>query len=126
MPGEDLLIGSDGDYVDDGEGAFTLTTSVQPSARHALLDLRGEWPGDPDAGRESLGLAARNSTQGEADLEAESYRVALEQLEEDALISDVDVKVTRVLPTRFQIDVRMRDTQSGGTIEFKNLSEFGV
>ncbi len=126
MPGDDLLIGNDGDYIDDGAGAFTLTETVASTVRHALLDIFGEWVGDPDAGREILGIEGRNSTAAEAELEAESYRVALEPLEEDGLIDDIDIEVVRVLPTRFQVNVRMRDTQSGGTIEFANLNEFGV
>ncbi len=126
MAGDDLLIGDDGDYEDDGAGAFVLTRTVQAAARHALLDRFGEWVGDPDAGRETLGIEGRNSTEAEADLEAESYRVALAKLEADALISDVEITVERVLPTRFQVNVRMRDAQSGGTIEFANLGEFGV
>ncbi len=126
MAGEDLLIGTDGDYLDDGVGGFTLTNTVSSMARHALLDRRGEWPGDPEAGREFFGTAGRNSTEAEALLEAEAYRVALMPLEDDGLIADVEIEVERVLPTRFRIDVRMRDTQSGGTIEFSNLGEFGV
>ena len=125
MPGFDLLIGDDGDYVDDGEGGFALSLTVQASARHALLDELGAWPGDADAGREILGIEGRNSTEGEALLEAESYRIALDRLEDDALIADVEITVERVLPTRFQVDVRMRDTQSGGVIAFPNLNEFG-
>lgn len=126
MPGEDLLIDKDGDYIDDGVGGFTLTDTVASSARHAMLDRFGEWPADPEAGREILGIAGRNSTEAEAELEAESYVVALKPLEDDALIDDVEIDVVRVLPTRFQVNVRMRDTQTGGTIEFENLGEFGV
>lgn len=125
MPGFDLLIGDDGDYVDDGDGGFELTLTVQPSARHALLDLFGEWPADAAAGREQLGIAGRNSTEAQAVLEAESYERALDPLLDDALIADVDITVERVLPTRFQVDVRMRDTQTGGVIAFPNLDEFG-
>ncbi len=126
MAGFDLLIGNDGDYEDDGAGGFTLTQTVQAAARHALLDLRDQWVGDPDAGREQLGIAGRNASEAQAQLEAESYRIALEPLEDASLIADVEITVERVLPTRFQVNVRMRDTQSGGTIEFENLGEFGV
>lgn len=125
MPGFDLQIGNDGDYIDDGSGGFLLTETAQPSIRHQILDRLGDWVGDAGAGRQRYGIAGRNASQQQLDLEIESIRRALEPLEVDQLIDDVQVVATREV-SRFVISVRCRDTQSGGLIDIPDLEEFTV
>jgi len=125
MPGDDLLIGNDGDYVDDGQGGFTLTTTAQPSVRHQLLDRLGDWIGDPEAGREIRGNRGRNASATEMDAERDSHQRALEVLQNEDLIDNIEIEVDRDQLNRFALQTRTRDTQSGGTIEFSTLNEFG-
>ena len=126
MPGEDLLLSNDGDYVDDGAGAFELTTTAQPALRHQLLDRVAEWTGDPGAGREIRGIAGRLNTEEQAELEAESVRVAHQPLVDAGQVADVEVQVDRDTSGRWVVLARARDTQSGNTLVFDNLSGFGV
>ena len=125
MPGEDLKIGNDGDYIDDGNGAFELTTTAQPSLRHQILDRLGEWLGDPDAGREIRGVRGRNSSEAELEAERDSFIRALQRLEAEDIIADIEVDFERDQRGRFVFFIRTRDTQSGGLLEFSQLEEFG-
>jgi hypothetical protein len=125
MPGEDFEIGSDGDYIDDGAGGIRRTLTAQPALRHQMLGLRGQWIGDPDAGREQIGLAGRQNTLAEADAERDRVLKALRTLETEGLITDVQIVVTRDPRGRFFLLCSSRDTQSGGTITVDSLEEFG-
>lgn len=125
MPGLDLQIGNDGDYIDDGVGGFLLTETAQPSIRHQILDRLGEWVGDIGTGRQLYGIAGRNASQQQLDLEIESIRRALEPLETDRIIDDVQISASRDV-SRFIISVRCRDTQSGGLIDIPDLQEFTI
>ena len=126
MAGSDLLYDEFGDYVDDGAGGFVETNTAQPAIRHQLLDLLGDWIGDPDAGRDRRGIKGRANTIREAEIEADSIRVALEVLERDGLIEDIDILVDRDPLGRFAFSITSRDTKSGETITFDNLQSFGV
>lgn len=125
MPGDDLLIGTDGDFVDDGAGGFEFTPTAQPAIRHQVLDRIGEWLGDPTAGREIAGLKGRLNTEEELDEEADSVRNALEKLERDGLITDIQIATDRDPAGRWGLRITCRDTASGGTIAVDTLTEFG-
>lgn len=125
MQGSDLLYDDDGDYIDDGAGGFVETDSAQPAIRHQLLDIKGAWPGDHEAGRERRNKG-RMSTQREADIESDSILEALEVLEVAGLIDDIEIEVSRDKLGRFGHNVSSRDTNSGSTIQFDNLQSFGV
>ena len=126
MAGSDLLYDDAGDYVDDGAGGFVETDTAQPAIRHQLLDLLGEWIGDPEAGRDRRGLAGRSNTIREAEIEADSIAVALQELETAGLIEDSEITVDRDATGRFAFYITSRDTKSGETITFDNLQSFGV
>jgi len=124
MPGFDLQIGSDGDYIDDGQGGFVLTETAQPSIRHQLLDRLGEWVGDPNAGRDRRGLQGRNASGAELALEIESMRRALRPLEKEGIIADVNIAAERQ-GTRFVMAVHCRDTQTGLPVSLSS-EEFSI
>ena len=126
MGGSDLLYSDAGDYVDDGAGGFVETDSAQPAIRHQLLDLLGEWIGDADAGRDRRGVKGRSNTEREAQIEADTIRLALDVLEQAGLIDDITVEYDRDATGRFAFLVTSRDTESGETITFDNLQSFGV
>lgn len=125
MPGEDFLLDSSGDLVDDGEGGFEFTRSAQPAVRHQLLDRLGEWIGDATAGREIRGVAQRQNTQEELENEADTVLVALQVLEDEGLIADSRIEVDRDARGRIGLRITSQDIASGGTIEVSTLGEFG-
>jgi hypothetical protein len=115
-----------GDYIDDGAGGFVETDTAAPAIRHQLLDVLGEWIGDPDAGRDRRGVAGRANTIREAEIEADTLRVALDVLVLEGLIEDVEITTDRDATGRFAFLITSRDTKSGETITFDNLQSFGV
>jgi hypothetical protein len=125
MPGFDLLIGNDGDFVDDGKGGLELTLTAQPSIRHQILDKLGEWIGDCEAGRDILDPGGRFSTEAELTDEADRVRAALKPLESAGIISDIDIEVDRDAQGRFGLLIRCQDTQSGGIVILSNTGIFG-
>jgi hypothetical protein len=125
VPGQDLYLNEDGDYCDDGAGAFITTETAAPALRHQLLGLLGQWVGDSTAGRDRQSISGRNSSEAEADREADGILKALTPLEEDGLIDDIEITVERD-GSRWLVQVTCRDTQSGGTIAFDNLQSFGA
>lgn len=125
MPGQDLFLDDGGDYVPDGKGSFVTTSNASPSIRHQLLDTLDEWVGDTEAGRDRQSIAGRNSSEAEADREADGILRALKPLQNDGLIDDIEIAVNRQ-GSRWVVSVQCRDTQSGGTIKFDNQQSFGV
>ncbi len=125
MAGTDLQIGDDGDYIDDDQGGFAESKSAQPQIRHQMLDDLGAWIGDPDAGRDRR-LEGRQNTLAESELEADSVQNALDVLEGEGLIEDIDILIDRDPQGRFVLAITSRDTGSGETISFDNLQSFGV
>ncbi len=126
MPGEDFLIGDDGDWVDDDAGDFEQTLTAQPAIRHQVLDELGAWVGDANAGREVRPLLGRNNTAAELEQEEDTVINALEVLERAGLITDIETEVDRDERGRHFIAATSRDTQAGGTIDVTTLTEFEV
>lgn len=125
MAGRDLRLDETGDYIDDGEGFFESNLTAGSAVRHQVLGILNSWVGDLQAGRIQNGVEGRNASEAEADLERDSLRKALGQLEIAGLIDMIEVTVTKETPTRFRVNVRTRDTQSGGTIEIGQIVDFG-
>ena len=125
MPGDDLVLDDSGDYVDDGAGGFQVTPTAASAVRHQGLDRLGEWVGDVTAGREQAGIAGRQDTEAELDAEANSWQIALELLEIEGLITDIQIETDRDVQGRFGLKITSRDTSSGGTITIETLGEFG-
>lgn len=126
MPGEDLFIADNGDYELGADGQFVTTPTAQPAVRHQILDRLGEWIGDPTSGRERRGIAGRNNDEGELEQEEDTVVNALQVLELEGLITDIETDVERDTQGRFGIAATSRDTQAGGTITASTLTEFGV
>lgn len=126
MPGLDLRLNDDGDYIDDGAGFFESDLTAGSAVRHQVLGELESWVGDLLAGRIQHGISGRNASEAEADLERDSLIKGLRPLEIAGLIDMIEVTVEKVLPTRFQVNVRTRDTQSGGTISVGQIVDFGV
>lgn len=123
--GFDLRIGDDGDYIDDGAGAFELTRSAQPSLRHQVLDQLGAWAGDPEAGRELVPLNQRFNTEAEANNEADTVRTALRPLILEGVIRDLQITTDRDQFGRWQISVSCEDAQSGERLALDLGDNFG-
>ena len=126
MPGEDLFIADSGDYELRADGQFRTTPTAQPSVRHQVLDVLGQWIGDVTSGRERRGVAGRNNDEGELEQEEDTVINALEVLEVEGLITDIETDVDRDERGRFGVAATSRDTQAGGTITQSTLTEFGV
>lgn len=126
MPGDDLFIADDGDYELGADGQFVTTPTAQPAVRHQVLDRLGEWIGDATSGRERRGVAGRNNDEAELEQEQDTVVNALEVLELEGLITDIETEVERDERGRFGIAATSRDTQAGGTISASTLTEFGV
>ena len=125
MPGDDLFIDNNGEYVIGEDGYFVTTKTAQPSTRHQVLDILGDWVGDPEAGRE-IARGGRYNTIAEAERERDSVAIALGELEAEGLITDIEIEIDRDPEGRIGLSIRSRDTQSGGTIEISTLKDFGV
>ncbi len=126
MPGDDLFIADNGDYELGADGQFVTTPTAQPAVRHQVLDRLGESIADPTSGRERRGIAGRNNTEAEAEGEQDTVINALEVLEVEGLITDIETAVERDTQGRFGVAATSRDTQAGGTIAVSTLTEFGV
>ncbi len=126
MPGDDLFIADDGDYELRVDGQFRTTPTAQPSVRHQVLDELGQWIGDVTSGRERRGIAGRNNSEAELEQEEDTVINALEVLEVEGLITDIETDVDRDAQGRFGVRATSRDTQAGGTIQVSTLTEFGV
>ncbi len=126
MPGDDLFIADDGDYELGADGQFVTTPTAQPAVRHQILDRIGEWIGDPTSGRERRGIAGRSNSEAELEQEEDTVINALQVLELEGLITDIETEVDRDERGRFGIAATSRDTQAGGTISASTLTEFGV
>ncbi len=126
MPGDDLFIADNGDYELGADGQFVTTPTAQPAVRHQMLDRLGEWIADPTSGRERRGIAGRNNSEAELEQEEDTVINALQVLELEGLITDIETEVERDERGRFGIAATSRDTQAGGTISASTLTEFGV
>jgi len=124
MPGYDIQIGDDGDYIDDGIGGFQLTPTAQPAIRHQLMDILGAWVGNTTAGRDIPGKG-RNNTLAEAELERAGVLNALAVLERQGLITNSRCVIDRDQANRYILRVSSVDVQSGGTITISSLESFG-
>ena len=125
MAGRDLRLDETGDYIDDGAGFFESNLTAGSAVRHQILGVLESWVGDLRAGRIQNGVKGRNASEAEADLEKDSLEKSLGQLESAGLIDMIEVTVTKETPTRFRVNVRTRDTQSGGTISVGQIIDFG-
>lgn len=126
MPGDDLFLTNDGDLELTSEGQWRTTKAAQPSIRHQLMDELDAWVGDPGAGRRIKGINGRNNTEAEADEEAASVIDSLGLLEEEGLVADVTVETDRDPKGRIGLNIRSRDTQSGGSTTVSSLKGFGI
>lgn len=126
MAGSDLRLDETGDYIEDGEGFFESNQTAGSAVRHQVMTELNTWVGDLEAGRVQHGINARNASEAEAELERESLRRGMRELEIAGLIDSTEIKVTKTLPTRFSVSLRTRDTQSGGTIQIGEIEDFGV
>jgi len=125
MAGFDLELDENGDYIQDGTGFFKSNLTAGSAVRHQILGEFETWVGDLQAGRIQRGVSGRNASEAEADLERDSLIKALRQLEIAGLIDMIEVTVSKASATRFQVNVRTRDTQSGGTISIGQIVDFG-
>ncbi len=125
MAGLDLRLNENGDYIEDGAGFFESNLTAGSAVRHQILGVLESWVGDLRAGRIQDGVKGRNASAAEADIEKDSLQKALRELEIAGLIDMIEVTVTKSTPTRFQVNVRTRDTQSGGTIQIGQIIDFG-
>lgn len=122
----DLLLDENGDYILSDDGFFETTNTAATAVRHQILTELNSWIGDLEAGRVLRGINGRNASEAEIELERESLKKALEALEVAGLIDSIEIEIEKVLPNRFAVAVRTRDTQSGGTIDVGQIIDFGV
>lgn len=125
MPVDDLLLNSDGDYeLVDGE--FAKTRSPASAIRHQLEDVLGAWVGDQGTGRDRRNASERFNTEDDAREEASSILAALSLIEDEGLIDDIEVTVSRDDTGRWFVIYACRDVESGASIDFDEHQTFGV
>jgi len=124
MPGDDLKFDDSGDFILTDAGEFETTPTAASAVRHQVMDRLGEWVGDISAGRVISGIAGRNDTQEQIDIEEDSVVKALQVLVVEGLIADVQSETDKSQLNRHAIRVTSRDTATGGTI-IAPSDEFG-
>jgi phage gp46-like protein len=97
----------------DGAGGFVTTENADTAVRRALLEVRGAWWGDPEAGAEFDELWQLGDGDAAELFARDACRRALQRLIDAGRIADLDIAVTRDRVGRFTIETRFRNVRTG-------------
>ncbi len=124
MPGTDLALDENGDFVDDGAGDWVETASLEPLARYALLDNRGLFFADPDAGSD-IYLIPRKANAATLLRFEDAWRTALNVFIATGLAEDLVIDTDEDQIGRFVTTGSMTD-RSAGQVDLTPLLSMGV
>jgi phage gp46-like protein len=127
MPGLDRVLDPiTKDYVSDGAGSTSKTTSLMTQLHHQFYGRLDGWVGDPSAGSLLYKLERGRNSRAEADRAADYVRQAVQRFIDSGLASDLDVGVQRDGRGRWALYSSLRDLQSGAIIDLNPLLPYGV
>lgn len=124
MPGTDLSLDIDGDFVDDGEGGWLETENLEPLVRYQVLDHQGLFFADPDAGSELYAIPRKADLSTMLRIE-DAYRTALGVFVSLGLGEDLFVEVSEDQRGRFAIAGSLTD-RAAGQIDLTPLFGYGI
>jgi len=112
------------DYVIDKFGQFQTTDNASTAVYHQILDRKGQWAGDPEAGS-TLYQLPRISTQVIANAAAQMIRDCLKPLIDARLIADSEVNAIRNSDKSITVEGVARDLK-GNDIDLTDLLSGGA
>jgi phage gp46-like protein len=125
MPGSDLVIDPvTRDFVDDGAGDWEETTTLMPQIRHQVLDHRGLWFADPEAGSDVYTIP-RKANRITFTRVQDAVRDALQVFVDAGQAEDLSVEITRDQYGRLCWESTLVDAQHG-ELDLTSLLGFGV
>lgn len=125
MPGTDLTLDPvTHDLVDDGAGDWSETGDLSPQLAHQLLDLKGLWFADPDAGCLAYAIPRKVNRSTFRRLE-DAYRDSLRPFIELGLAEDLSIVMTTDLIGRLAWLASLVDIQHG-ELDITPLLAYGV
>jgi Mu-like prophage protein gp46 len=112
------------DYVANGKGGRTTTTTIETSIYHAFTGRRGTWPGDADHGSDVWRLAKDRLTDDIASKAENALAVAAQPFLDEGLARSFDVRAERDPANgRLLIETIIVDAQAG-PIDVSDLTPF--
>ena len=125
MPGTDLTLDPiSHDLVDDGAGDWVETSTIEPQLAHQLLDLKGLWFADQDAGCDAYLLPRKANSRTFRGLE-DAYRSALRPFIAAGLAEDLTFAVTTNAIGRLAWLASLVDVQHG-ELDISPLLTYGI
>lgn len=103
------------DLIDDGTGAFRLTTTSETAVLHQLLCELDAWWGDSEMGSRLHDLDLFIGDPGE--LIADECRRAFAVLVAAGRVADVRISAVESIPGRVDVHTAYRDAQSGQPVD---------
>jgi hypothetical protein len=123
MPGTDLALDENGDFI-DADGDWLETSDLQPLARHQILDNRGLFFADPDAGSE-IYLIPRKANFATMVRMEDAWRSALGVFIALGLAEDLVIETDEDQRGRFVTTGSITD-RNAGTVDLTALLSFGL
>jgi hypothetical protein len=125
MPGTDLALDPiTHDLVDDDEGGWEETPTIEPQLNHQLLDFFGLWWADQNAGCKAYTIP-RKANRATFRRYEDAYRDALRPFVEAGLADDLAFEVTTSQRNRLAWLASLVDTQHG-EIDISPLLPYGI
>lgn len=112
------------DYVSDGKGGYTKTSTCQTAAYHQVQDHFAEWAGDHTAGCRAH--AIKRKANGATMLRLkDAFHDALQVLVDNGRARDLIVKLDVDQYGRRVVSTQLTDAQAG-PLDISNLLPFGA
>lgn len=112
------------DYVDDGQGGWEMTDTIETQLHHQLHTEKNSWPADPQSGSE-VHLVPRKADEDTMLQRLAAHQAALDVFVKDGVAADLKLELTEDDVGRPVIVGSLRDVQRG-TIDLGRHLAFGV
>lgn len=114
MPGLDRVIDPiTRDYVDDDNGGFAETPTIETSVYHQAMGHLGQWAGDAAAGSRFYTLQRENADHATMLRAKDILREAYQPLVDAGLATELTVDTDRDALNRLVVKATARDAQFG-------------
>jgi hypothetical protein len=125
MPGTDLVIDPiTRDLVDDGAGDWRETSTLQPQIHHQILDHKGLWFADVNAGCEAYKIPRKANRPTFTRLQ-DAYRSCLRIFVDAGQAEDLEIEITTDQRGRLAWEGSLVDVQHG-ELQITPLLSYGV